>query len=112
YTAGEFDAARGGFDKVASNAASPFSAEAKLFSLRCVRGLKKNDELEATCKRILDEKTNNPPALVQAAGAWMADILLRKNEKDKTKWRDILMICIQAIALGPPAGKEEGEDYA
>jgi hypothetical protein len=112
YTAGDFDVARISFDKVASNTASPFSGEAKLFSLRCVRGQKKMDELEASCKRILEEKTNNPPALVQAAGAWMADILLRKNEKDKTKWRDILMVCVQAIALGPPAGKEEGEDYA
>jgi hypothetical protein len=112
YTAGEFDAARVGFDRVGSNVASPFAGDAKLFSLRCVRGLKKLDELEGACKRILDEKTNNPPALVQAAGAWMADILLKKNEKDKTKWRDILMICIQAIALGPPAGKDEGEDYA
>jgi tetratricopeptide (TPR) repeat protein len=112
YTGGDFDAARQGFDKVASNAASPFAADAKLFSLRCVRGLKKLDELETTCKRILDEKTANPPALVQAAGAWMADLQIKKFEKDKTKWRDILMICIQAIALGPPAGKEEGEDYA
>src|SRR6185295_8120209 len=112
FTAGEFDVARVGFDKVASNAGSPFAGDAKLFSLRCVRGLKKLDELEGACKRILDEKTNNPPALVQAAGAWMADIQLKKNEKDKTKWRDILMICIQSIALGPPAGKEEGEDYA
>src|SRR5436190_12143757 len=112
YTAGEFDAARVSFDKVASNPASPFSADAKLFGLRCIRGLKKMDELESTCKRILEEKTADPPALVQAAGAWMADILLKKNEKEKTKWRDILMVCVQAIALGPPAGKEEGEDYA
>ena len=112
YTGGDFDTAKVGFDKVASNAASPYSADAKLFSLRCVRGQKKNDELEATCKRILEEKTANPPALVQAAGAWLADILLKKSEKDKTKWRDILMVCVQAIALGPPASKEEGEDYA
>ena len=112
YTAGEYDAARVGFDKVAGNAASPFAGDAKLFSLRCVRGLKKMDELEGACKRILEEKTNNPPALVQAAGAWMADLQLKKGEKDKTKWRDILMVCVQAIALGPPAGKEEGEDYA
>ncbi len=112
YTAGEFDVAKISFDKVAGNPASPFASDAKLFSLRCVRGLKKMDELESTCKRILEDKTANSPALVQAAGAWMADILLKKNEKDKTKWRDILMVCVQAIALGPPAGKEEGEDYA
>jgi tetratricopeptide (TPR) repeat protein len=112
YTGGEFDVAKISFDKVASNPASPFASDAKLFSLRCVRGLKKMDELESTCKRILEEKTANSPALVQAAGAWMADILLKKSEKDKTKWRDILMVCVQAIALGPPAGREEGEDYA
>ncbi|HVE41013.1 MAG TPA: hypothetical protein VNM14_14050 [Planctomycetota bacterium] len=112
YTAGEFDVAKISFDKVAGNPASPFASDAKLFSLRCVRGLKKMDELESTCKRILEEKTANSPALVQAAGAWMADILLKKSEKDKTKWRDVLMVCVQAIALGPPAGKEEGEDYA
>src|SRR4029079_9550444 len=52
------------------------------------------------------------PALLQAAGAWIADIQLKKAEKDKTKWRDILMICVQSIALGPPAGKDESEDYA
>jgi len=112
YTAGEFDAARAGFDKVAANTASPFAGDAKLFSLRCIRGLKKVDELEGACKRILDDKTNSSPALLQAAGAWMAEMQLKKFEKDKTKWRDILMVCIQAIALGPPASREEGEDYA
>ena len=112
YTAGEFDAARSGFEKVANNPASPFSSDAKLFSIRCIRGLKKLDELEGACKRILDDKTTSSPALLQAAGAWMAEMQLKKFEKDKTKWRDILMVCIQAIALGPPAGKDEGEDYA
>ena len=112
YTAGEFDAARSGFEKVANNPASPFASDAKLFSIRCIRGLKKLDELESACKRILDDKTTSSPALLQAAGAWMAEMQLKKFEKDKTKWRDILMVCIQAIALGPPAGKDEGEDYA
>ena len=112
YTAGEFDAARSGFEKVANNPASPFASDAKLFSIRCIRGLKKLDELEGACKRILDDKTTSSPALLQAAGAWMAEMQLKKFEKDKTKWRDILMICVQAIALGPPASKDEGEDYA
>jgi len=112
YTGGDFDTARASFDKVASNPASPFAADAKLFSLRCIRGAKKLDELESTCKRILDDKTTNSPALLQAAGAWTADLMFQKSGKDKTKWRDILMVCVQAIALGPPAGKDEGEDYA
>lgn len=112
YTAGDFDTARAGFDKVGSNPASPFAADAKLFSLRCIRGAKKLDELESTCKRILDDKAASSPALLQAAGAWIADVQLKKFEKDKTKWRDILMVCVQSIALGPPAGKDEMEDYA
>jgi tetratricopeptide (TPR) repeat protein len=112
YTAGDFDSARAGFDKVASNPASPFNADAKLFSLRCIRGAKKLDELESACKSILNDRGSSSPALLQAAGAWTADVQLKKSEKDKTKWRDILMICVQAIALGPPAGKDEGEDYA
>ena len=112
YTAAEFDAARAGFEKVASNSSSPFAGEAKLFSLRSLRGLKKMDELEAACKRILDDKGPNPPALLQAAGAWIADLQLKKNEKDKTKWRDVLMTCIQSISLGPPTDKDEAEDYA
>ncbi|MBI3854350.1 MAG: hypothetical protein HY293_01525 [Planctomycetes bacterium] len=112
YTGGDFDSARAGFEKVAGNPASPFAADAKLFSLRCIRAGKKMDELESACKRILDDKAAGSPALLQAAGAWTADLMLKKSEKDKTKWRDILMVCINAIALGPPAGKEEGEDYA
>jgi hypothetical protein len=60
YTAGDFDTARAGFDKVASNPASPFAADAKLFSLRCIRGAKKMDELESACKRILDDKRRAP----------------------------------------------------
>jgi tetratricopeptide (TPR) repeat protein len=112
YTGGDFEAARPLFDKISNNAASPFAGDAKLWSLRCIRGLKKMDELEGACVRILGDKGFNPPALLQAAGASLADIQLRKFIKDKTKWRDILMICIQAIALGPPSGKDEGEDYA
>jgi len=112
YTAGDFDTARAGFEKVASNPASPFSADAKLFALRCIRGAKKLDELEGACKAILAGGGASSPALLQAAGAWMSDMQLKKSEKDKTKWRDILMVCVQAIALGPPAGGPEAEDYA
>src|SRR5204863_4494502 len=67
--------------------------------------------LESDCTRILGDKGFNPPSLLQAAGASLADIQLKKSVKEKAKWRDILMVCIQAIALGPPAGKDEGEDY-
>ena len=112
YSGGDFEAARPMFDKIANNSASPFAGDAKLWSLRCIRGLKKMDELESACTRILGDKGSNPPALLQAAGASLADIQLKKNVKEKAKWRDILMVCIQAIALGPPAGKDEGEDYA
>jgi len=111
YTGGDFDSARPMFDKVGSNAASPFAGDAKLWSLRCIRAQKKMDELESACTRILADKAASTPGLLQSAGASLADIQLKKSEKDKTKWRDILMLCIQSIALGPPAGKDEAEDY-
>lgn len=111
YTAGEFDAARPMFEKVSNNPASMFAGDAKLWALRCIRSMKKLDELESACTRILGDKGNSTPGLLQAAGASLADIQLKKSEKDKTKWRDILMTCIQSIAQGPPAGKDEAEDY-
>jgi tetratricopeptide (TPR) repeat protein len=111
YTGGDFDSARPMFDKVGSNAASPFAGDAKLWSLRCIRAQKKMDELESACTRILADKATSTPGLLQSAGASLADIQLKKSEKDKTKWRDILMLCVQSIALGPPAGKDEAEDY-
>ncbi|HLY11053.1 MAG TPA: hypothetical protein VKW04_17255 [Planctomycetota bacterium] len=111
FVAGDFDSARPLFDKISSNPASPYSGDAKLWSLRCIRGLKKVDELESACTRILGDKAASTPGLLQAAGASLAEIQLKKNEKDKTKWRDILMICLQSIAQGPPSGKDEAEDY-
>ncbi|HZE96624.1 MAG TPA: hypothetical protein VE981_06345 [Planctomycetota bacterium] len=111
YTGGDFESARPMFDKVASNPASMFAGESKLWSLRCIRAMKKLDELESICKTILGDKTASSPGLLQAAGASLADLMLKKSEKDKTKWRDILMICIQAVSQGPPSGKDEAEDY-
>ena len=114
YTGGDFDSARReASTRSRSNPASPFSADAKLFSLRCIRGAKKIDELESACKQILERQGGAPARRSPGAPAprWPT-IQLKKSEKDKTKWRDILMICVQAIALGPPAGKDEGEDYA
>jgi tetratricopeptide (TPR) repeat protein len=111
FTGGDFDSARPMFDKIAANTASIFSGEAKLWSLRSLRAQKKMDELESTCTRILADKGSAPPGLLQAAGAALAEIQLKKSEKDKTKWRDILMMCIQAIAQGPPSGRDEAEDY-
>lgn len=111
YAGGDFDSARPMFDKVGNNSASPFAGEAKLWSLRSLRAQKKTDELESTCARILADKAAGTPGLLQAAGASLAEIQLKKSEKDKTKWRDILMLCVQSIALGPPSGKDEAEDY-
>src|SRR6516162_1820078 len=71
------------------------------------------DELESACTRILGDKAAGTPGLLQAAGASLAEIQLKKSEKDKTKWRDVLMLCLQSIAQGPPAGsgKDEADDY-
>lgn len=112
YTGGDFDSARAMFDKIGANPASLYAGESKLWSLRCIRSQKKLDELESTATRILADKGASTPGLLQAAGAVLAEIQLKKSEKDKTKWRDVLMMCIQAIAQGPPPpGNPEAEDY-
>src|SRR5258706_243649 len=94
FTAGDFESARPMFEKVSNNPASMFAGDAKLWSLRCIRGMKKLDELESACSRILGDKASSTPGLLQAAAPSLPEIQLSKNEKDKTTGRDIPMICL------------------
>jgi hypothetical protein len=113
FGAKEYDAANQIFTRLAANNTAPYAPEARLYNLRCLREQKKMDELEATCTKILSsDRALVSPALIQSAGASLADIHLKKAEKDKSKLRDVLMTAIQAIAIGPVQGKEEGIDYA
>lgn len=112
FAKGDYDTASGLYSKLAAGAGTAYANDAKLGYLRCLRLQKKTDELESQCKAILSDRISSSPALLQAAGAAYASIQLPKVEKDKNKLRELLMACIQAIALGPPSAKEEGEDYA
>jgi tetratricopeptide (TPR) repeat protein len=114
YSKGAYEEALGLYSKLATQAGSAYANDARLAVLRCLRLLKKQDELEGQCKQILSDRVSNGPSLLQAAGAALASIQLPKVEKDPAKTRELLMSCIQAIALGPPpsTSKEEGEDYA
>ena len=111
YKKGQHDAAAPVFGKYSNMKSYPETDEASLWYLRCLRAQKKTGELETLCNRVLADKSS-PPALAQAAGASLAEIQAKALDKDKTKARDVLMTCVGAISLGPPASKEEGEDYA
>jgi tetratricopeptide (TPR) repeat protein len=112
FSKGDYEAASAIYSKLSAVAGTTYANDARLGYLRCLRLLKKQDELEGQCKQILADRTSNGPSLLQAAGAALAAIQLPKVEKDMAKTRELLMSCIQSIALGPPSGKEEGEDYA
>lgn len=111
YAKGEFDAAMAGYTRLASAANPLIAAEARLGHLRCLRALKKTDELESLCSRILGDKMNSSPALLQSASASLGDALLRKADKDPSKAWEAYHACTQAIAAGPPASKDQAEDY-
>lgn len=111
YEKNEFDAANAEFSKLGEKVAAPYAPEARLWSLRCLRALKKLDEFESAAIRILGDRGSATPALVQCAGSGLSEALLIKSAKDKTKVREALMAATQAIAIGPPAAKESPEDY-
>jgi tetratricopeptide (TPR) repeat protein len=111
YDRGDYEAALALFDHIAA-AGGPMARDAMLWQLRCLRQLKKEGPLESLCGKILGDRQNNSASLLQSAGATVAALQLPKVGKDKGKVRDVLMNCLQAIAMGPPQGKEEGEDYA
>jgi tetratricopeptide (TPR) repeat protein len=112
FSKGSYEEASSLYSKLSSAAGTVYANDAKLGYLRCLRLLKKTDDLESQCKQILADRTSSGPSLLQAAGAAYCSIQLPKVEKDKTKLRELLMTCIQSIALGPPSAKDEGEDYA
>lgn len=112
FAKGNYEEASSTYAKLSSAAGTVYANDAKLGYLRCLRLLKKTDELESQCKQILSDRTGSSPSLLQAAGAAYGSLQLPKVEKDKNKLRELLMTCIQSIALGPPSSKEEGEDYA
>jgi hypothetical protein len=111
YEKNEFDAANAEFSKLGEKVAAPYAPEARLWSLRCLRALKKLDEFESAAIRILGDRGSATPALIQCAGSGLSEALLIKSSKDKAKVREALMAAAQAIAIGPPAAKEPPEDY-
>jgi hypothetical protein len=109
-TRSDFDEALAIYNKVASTTASPYVESAKLGIFRTLKQQKKTSDLDAYCKKVLDDPTSTP-SIQQAAGAWAAGALLEKAGKDKAKIRGALLAAGKAIAMGPPERKEEAEDY-
>lgn len=112
YARGQHEEANAVFTRLAAKTGAPYAAEARLWSLRALRSLQRFDELEMTCGKILSDKTSASPALLQTASACVGAALLKKAGSDRNRVRDALMACAQAIAVGPPAAKDQAEDYA
>jgi len=78
----DYESAGSIFSRVASNPVAAQAATARLWQIRCLRAQKKNDDVEAACLKALADRSKAPPALIQAAGGYLGDALLRKAEKE------------------------------
>jgi len=112
YAKQKYDEAHQIFTKCSNNSSAPYAAEARLGALRCLRALKKGDELESACSRIVSDRGGGSLTLLQTGAACLAEIQFRKAGNDRAKVRDVLMTCALAISAGPPFAREQGEDYA
>jgi hypothetical protein len=113
YAKGEYAAAQQGFAAVASRSDSTRAPAGRAGVMRCLRALKKMDELEAICKTVLAGPSSGPLFLRQAAYASQGAIFLAKAEAgEKDKLREALHAFLKAVAIGPPAREEPQDDYA
>lgn len=114
FSRGEYDEALAVYTRVSGNSTSAYAEAAKIGAFRTLKTLNKtggkNAELEAYCQKLLSAPSTSP-ALQQAAGAWIAGLLLERAGKDKAKIRAAIISAGKAIAMGPPERKEEAEDY-
>lgn len=111
YDKGEFAPAQDVFYRLSNNANQPYASDAKMWSIRCLRALKKTEGLEKLCASVLANRASAGLSLVQAASVSLGDILLEKAEKDKTKVWEALQAYARAISVGPPKD-DSPEDYA
>jgi len=113
YAKGEYAAAQQGFAAVASRSDAPRAAAGRAGVMRCLRVMKKMDELESICKTVLAGPPSGPLFLRQAAYASQGAIFLAKAEAgEKDKLREALHAFLKAVAIGPPAREEPQDDYA
>jgi len=110
YEKGNTDAAYAIFQRLAVSS-QPYAANAKLWSLRCLRALKKTDDLERACTSVLAAKTSVSLALLQAAYAALAEIRFAKATTDQARG-EAIQDGFRAVAIGPPPKDDTSEDYA
>jgi tetratricopeptide (TPR) repeat protein len=106
----ENDEALALYQKVGANTSSPHAETAKVGAFRMLKTLKKTGELDSYSQRLLSDSTTSP-ALQQAAGAWVATSLLEKAGKDRGRIRGAIQAAAKAIAMGPPYGRDDAQDY-
>ena len=106
----EHDEALALYQKVGSNTSSPHAETAKVGAFRMLKKLDRKSELDSYSQRLLSDSTTSP-ALQQAAGAWVATSLLEKAGKDRARIRTAIQAAAKAIAMGPPYGRDDAQDY-
>lgn len=98
-------------ERLGADLERPHAAEARLWSLRALRSLKRMEDLEKACRAILESRAGVTSSLRQAAGSTLGEILLERVKEDPATLREALLASAQAVSAGPPAGEEPAEDY-
>jgi tetratricopeptide (TPR) repeat protein len=111
YRRGDYNAAQKAFSAIVGKSDSAAAEIARAWVMRCLRAVKKTDELEALCKSVSAASVSSL-ALRQALQASQGTLLLAKAGGDKAKLRDALHAFLKAVAVGPPAKDDVPDDYA
>ena len=89
----------------------PCAPEAAVYRIRCLRALKKNEDLDAACREALGADKPASPALLQAAGSHLAELIFEKSKDGRAAVREALLISARAASAGPPSRDDAAEDY-
>src|SRR5262245_61538283 len=107
---GQNDEALDIYKKLASSPGSAYAETARIGIFRMLKTLKRTGELDTYCNQLLADQSTSP-ALQQAAGAWAASSLMARAGKDRARIRAAIMAAAKAIAMGPPYGRDDAQDY-
>ncbi len=112
YRKGDYGGAQSAYERLSTNSNTGIADEGKLGILRCLRALRKMDDLKAACGKYTGDRATVSPALYQAGCSGLAEAMWKDAGGDKTKVREVLVMCAQAISVGPPAARDQAEEYA
>lgn len=113
YEASSFDEALSLFADLAARSGQPYVPEAVIGRIRTLRALERTADLTTAARAALDAEAA-PPALIQAAGAALGEVLLLEAKTANAgagPGREAYLAFAKAISAGPPSSEEGAEDY-